>query len=75
MAAASGHNEDNEDCDWNSSRIKGFSFGDDDETPFEELGNAPFINCVMHTPCMVYTFEYCASPLSHCVCVHYLIIE
>ena len=27
MAAA----DENEECDWNTSKIKGFSFGDDDE--------------------------------------------
>ena len=29
--------EENEESDWNSSRIKGFTFGDDDDTPFEQL--------------------------------------
>ena len=35
MAAA----EENEESDWNSSRIKGFTFGDDDDTPFEQLAS------------------------------------
>ena len=40
MAAA----EENEECDWNSSRIKGFTFGDDDDTPFEQLASYQFIS-------------------------------
>ena len=28
-----------EESDWNSSKIKGFSFGDDDGTPFDELSS------------------------------------
>jgi hypothetical protein len=31
--------DENEESDWNSSRIKGFTFGDDDDTPFEQLAS------------------------------------
>ena len=31
--------DENEENDWNSSRIRGFTFGDDDDTPFEQLAS------------------------------------